>query len=323
MRERKCRCRLTGVAIGSFPRRSSSGCIATTGCTTASATRGNPRVAGASNGSRRKPPPCPPPQAGEGKWNPPPQLAEGKWSPPPEWGRGSEGSERNGLFVPVSDGRGIEVVARVVATGGDQPGARVDVAQRARFALLLADDLDVLCVAVHRQSDLLAFASANRDHVAVDALDFAGDVCATDVDTLGVGLAVALLVANHEVAIEFDLRPTRLLIAALDHHGGVGPQKGLAAGFRVLHGHLRRRDRGHATAEQILRRRTLRLRRAGRGRGCRCRQRPGCQYACKRSRRRDTCQNFADHVVYDLQCFPTISTGPSSRRRLRLPAENA
>src|SRR6202049_4179420 len=112
-----------------------------------------------------------------------------------------------GLLVAVGDQCGVEVVTRVVATGGNQPRAGVNVAQRTRLALLLAGDLEVRGAGTDRQLDVLPIAGANRDHVAVDALDFPGDVRATDMYPLGVQLAAQIREANYDVAIDFDLRP--------------------------------------------------------------------------------------------------------------------
>src|SRR6266566_4053585 len=164
-----------------------------------------------------RPPPCPPPRAGEG-------LAGAAFG-------------RRRLLVPVGDERGIEVVARVVAAGGDQPHASLDVGERTGLPLVLAGDLEILGAAVDGELDVLAVAGANRDH-AVDALDLASNVRAADVNTLRVEFAVALLEANPDVAVDFDLRPGRLLIATLDHYRGIGPQERLASRLRVLDGQL-------------------------------------------------------------------------------------
>src|SRR5213082_3818488 len=118
--------------------------------------------------------------------------------------------------------------------------------------------------------------------------------CAPDVNALCVEFAVALLEANTDVAVDFDLRPARLLIATLDHHGGIGPPERLAARLRVLDGQLRGADRGDRPAEYILRRRPLRFGRACR-RCPRCRHGAGGECACQNARRHDSCEYLADH----------------------------
>src|SRR6266550_5798650 len=140
---------------------------------------------------------------------------------PRERGRDWQGqlSGRRRLLIPVGDDRGVEVVARVVAAGGDQAHAGLDVGKRTGLPLVLAGDLEILRAGVDGELDVLAVAGADRDHVAVDALDLSGDVRAADVNALCVEFAVALLEANTDVAVDFDLRPSRLLIATLDHHG--------------------------------------------------------------------------------------------------------
>src|SRR5438477_2115836 len=147
--------------------------------------------------------------------------------PRPQVGEGLAGaaSGRRQLLIPVGDERGVEVVARVVAAGGDQLHAGLDVGERTSLALVLAGDLEIFRAATNGQLDVLAVAGTDRDHVAVDALDLSSDVRATDVNALCVEFAVALLEANTDVAVDFDLRPVRLLIATLDHHRGIGPQE--------------------------------------------------------------------------------------------------
>src|SRR6266480_2206547 len=110
-----------------------------------------------------RPPPCPPPRAGEG-------LAGAAFG-------------RRRLLVPVGDERGVEVVARVVAAGGDQPHAGLDVGERTGLPLVLAGDLEILGAAV--DGELVVLAS---------------NVRAADVNTLRVEFAVAPLEANPEVA---------------------------------------------------------------------------------------------------------------------------
>src|SRR6266550_727459 len=141
---------------------------------------------------------------------------------------GSNGWLRR-LLVAVGDQRGVEIVAGVVAAGGDQAGTGVNVLQRPGLALLLAGDLEVLGAGVDGQLDILAVTGANRDHVSVDRLDFSGDMRPADVHALEVKLAVATFVPNPNVAVDLDLGPARLLVAALDHDGGIGPKEGLAA----------------------------------------------------------------------------------------------
>src|SRR6266576_6053592 len=128
-----------------------------------------------------RPPPCPPPRAGEG-------LAGAAFG-------------RRRLLVPVGDERGVEVVARVVAAGGDQPHAGLDVGERTGLPLVLPGDLEILRAAVDRELDVLAVSGADRDHVAVDALDRSGEVGAADVNALCVEFAVALLEANTDMAV--------------------------------------------------------------------------------------------------------------------------
>src|SRR6059058_3844915 len=220
-------CRRTGAAIGCVRRRSSSGYIATTASTTGSATRGTQNAAGASSAWLRK--------------EEAPVVAPELFRSSLPRSRGRLGWGR--LLAAIGDQRGVEVVARVVAAGGDQPHAGLDVGERTGLPLVLAGDLEILGAAVDGELDILAVAGANRDHVAVDALDLSGDVRAADVNTLRVEFAVALLEANPDVAVDFDLRPGRLIIATLDHDGGIGPQERLAARLRVFDGQLGGADR--------------------------------------------------------------------------------
>src|ERR1700737_2232570 len=269
--------RRTGAGIASSRNRSSSGSTAKTACTTASATRRNRRAAGASNGS------LPNRRSTGGETGAPvisalPPLGGGRW------GR---------LLAAIDDDRGVEVVAGVVAARGAQPHTGVNVLERTSFPLMLAKDFEILRAVVDGQLDVLPVTGPNRDHVAADALDFPGEMSPADTNPLRVEFAIARFEANGDVAVDFDLRPTRLLVTTLDHHGGIGPEEGFAA-LRILDSQLCRSDRGDRPAEHVLRRRPQCLRRAGRC-GRRCRHGARGEHARQNARRRDSCEYLADH----------------------------
>src|SRR5438270_6167249 len=144
-------------------------------------------------------------------------------------------------------------MAGVVAACGHQAHPDAYILKRTRLPLLLAGDLEVLRAGVNGQPDVLAVPRADRDDIAVDALDFSDEVRAPDPDALGIEFAVALFVPNSDVAVDLDLGPAGLRVAALDHHGGVSPKKGLASCLRVLDRQLLFIDRGHCAAKDVFR----------------------------------------------------------------------
>src|SRR5205823_2962380 len=117
----------------------------------------------------------------------------------------SRGRAGWGLLTAVGDERGVEVVARVVAAGRDQPHSGMNVFQRTGLPLLLAGDLEILRAGVHRECDVLAVTGAEGDHAAADARDGTGDVRPADANALRVELAVARFVTNEHVAVDLDL----------------------------------------------------------------------------------------------------------------------
>src|SRR6202022_3153711 len=162
--------RRTGAGIASSRNRSSSGSTAKTACTTASATRGNRRAAGASNGSLPK------------RRSPGGETGAPVISALPLWGRVGGG----GLIAGIGDDRGVEVVSCVVAAGGAQPHTGVNVLERSSFPRMLAEDFEILRAVVDGQLDVLAVTGPNRDHVAADALDFPGEMSPADTNPLRV-----------------------------------------------------------------------------------------------------------------------------------------
>src|ERR1700737_240731 len=127
MRVGRCRCLATGAGLGSFLKRSNAGCIGTTGCTTASATSGKPEAAGGSNA-----------------WRPDAMSPGGDTGAHSIRPFPSGGGQGRGLLVAVGDDRGVEVVAGVVAAGGHQTGAGLDVAQGSGLAVLFAGGRGVI-----------------------------------------------------------------------------------------------------------------------------------------------------------------------------------
>src|SRR5712671_3190924 len=84
--------------------------------------------------------------------SPSPQSYHARKERAPEF---SGAPRKEGLLVAVGNERGVEVVAGVVAAGGHQRGAGVNVAELAGLTLLLAGDFEILGAVVDGELDVL------------------------------------------------------------------------------------------------------------------------------------------------------------------------